>query len=255
MKHLRSIIIACLCAAPVFAGPPDTPVRTYSPSMIKQDLFGPHSAVTNIQEESVLQDRAGGKKSVALAALYSLLLPGMGELYAGGFASGKYFLAGEAVLWLTYAAFDIYGNAVRDDARAYAVAYAGVNPSGKDDQYYINIGNFRSMADYNDKKLRDRFLDAVYAPNTGYDWQWQSDAARAFYRDRRISSETVYNNRKFVAAAVIINHVLSAINAGRTAVRHNAELDNAFGDLQIRASVMGDVFSPHGIELTFVRSF
>jgi hypothetical protein len=36
-----------------------------------------------------------GKKSAGLAALYSLVLPGMGELYAEGFSSGKYFLLAE----------------------------------------------------------------------------------------------------------------------------------------------------------------
>jgi hypothetical protein len=250
-------LIATLFLTPLLAaaGSPEAHQGIPSRSVILHDLFGASSSGLSLQEGSTLQSRDEQKKSVALASIYSLLLPGMGELYAGEFESGKYFLAGEAALWLTYAVFNVYGNSLRDDSRAYATAYAGVNPAGKDDQYYVNIGNFLSITDYNQKKLRDRSLDAVYAPNSGYDWQWESDAARTFYRSQRISSENVYNNRKYVVAAVIVNHVLSAINAGRAAVRYNSSLDNALGDLQIRAGVIGGIASPQGLELSLVKPF
>jgi hypothetical protein len=50
-----------------------------------------------------------GERSVTLAVLYSLLLPGMGELYAGNFSSGKYYLIADAGLWLGYGGFQYYG--------------------------------------------------------------------------------------------------------------------------------------------------
>jgi hypothetical protein len=37
------------------------------------------------------------RKSPALAILYSILLPGMGELYAGDYSSGKYFTIADGV--------------------------------------------------------------------------------------------------------------------------------------------------------------
>src|SRR5512143_179554 len=86
-----------------------------------------------------------GKKSVGLAALYSLALPGMGELYAGSFSSGKYFLVAEGLLWLTYAVFQVRADALRDDSRAFAVAHAGITLQGKNDQYFVDIGNFVSI--------------------------------------------------------------------------------------------------------------
>ena len=39
------------------------------------------------------------KKNTGLAILYSALLPGMGELYAGDYSSGKYFTIADGVLW------------------------------------------------------------------------------------------------------------------------------------------------------------
>jgi len=205
---------------------------------------------------STMQESASPKKKVVgLAAIYSLVVPGMGELYADGFGTGKYFLAAEGVLWLTYAAFEIHGNSLRDDARTYAISRAGIDPQGKSDQFFVDIGNFLTVHDYNEKQLRDRELRKVYDPNAGFAWRWESDAARAQYRAQRIDAETMFNNKKFVVAAVIINHVASAINAARSAIAYNRALEDALGDLNIKADVWGGLANPHGIVVTVSRTF
>ena len=202
-----------------------------------------------------MQSESSGKKSVGLAAFYSLLLPGMGELYAGGFDSGKYFLIADGLLWLTFAAFEVSGNSLRDDSRAFAVSRAGVDPAGKDDQYYVDIGNFLDIHDYNEKQLRDREPETLYDPAAGYAWVWDSDASRATYRKQRIQSETMYNNNKFVVAGLIVNRVASAINAVRSVIAHNNALNEALGDLSFQADIMGGLAHPHGVMLTVTRGF
>jgi hypothetical protein len=202
-------------------------------------------AAAGMQEAGELET-----KSPFLASLYSLVLPGMGELYAGGFSSGKYFLIADGVLWLTLVAFELHGNALRDDARAYSVALAGVNPAGKDDQFFVDVGNFMNIDEYNQKKLRDRQLDRVYDAAAGYAWSWTTEAARMTYRDQRVSSENMYNNKKFVVAALVVNRVASAINAARAAVSHNNALEQAMRDVEFSASLMGGLSNPHGILLS-----
>jgi hypothetical protein len=205
-----------------------------------------------------MQDVVGagsGRKSVGLAAIYSLLLPGMGELYTDGFSSGKYFLIAEGALWLTYAGFSIYGDALRDDSRAFAVAHAEVALSGKDDQFFVDIGNFMTIDDYNDKKLRDRDLEKVYDPAQGYAWRWDSDLSRSTFREQRVASDNVYNNRKFVLAAVLLNHVASAINAARTAIVRNADENAQQSSLQFGAQVLGGPGNVHGVALTLQKTF
>ena len=225
---------------------PDRPPLIDPAAVLVTDhpLFDPHPP-----ESAVV------KKTVGLAAIYSLILPGMGELYANGFSSGRYFLAAEGICWLTYFSFDTYGNALRDDARSYAVSHAGVNPAGKSDQFYVDVGNFLTTTDYNDKKLRDRDPSLVYDANAGYAWRWESDASRLTFRDQRVASENWYNNKKFVAAAILINHVASAINAARAAIAYNKGVDDALGDLRFGASVMGGFGNPHGVMLTIEKGF
>lgn len=255
MALMRWILLcSLLVVAPLFAGTPSS--RSLSSFETKLDLVGPVRTLPVSSPEVLPDVSVPGKKSVGLAAIYSLLVPGMGELYAGAFgASGKYFLGAEGALWLTWGAFDIYGNSLRDDARAFAQAHAGASIGGKNDQFFVDLGNFMNTADYNDKKLRDREADKIYDPAAGYAWQWDSDASRATFRDRRVSSESVYNNRKFVIAAVLINHVASAINAARAAIAHNKEVDSGLGDLQIGATVLGGWDRPHGIMFNVAKNF
>jgi hypothetical protein len=220
---------------------------------VQQHLFS--GGLSGSTTPGLLPDEATPKKkSTGLAAMYSLLLPGMGEVYAGEFESGKYFLIAEGVLWLTYASFEIYGNQLRDDSRTFAQVHAGITPSGKEDQYFVDIGNFLDVRAFNEKKLRDREPEKLYKyPSDA--WRWDSDLSRATYRDERIASENMYNNEKFVVAAIVINHVGSAINAVRAAIAYNKAMSDAVGDLDIRADVMGGWAKPHGIMVTVTRKF
>jgi hypothetical protein len=200
-------------------------------------------------------DQPASRKSVGLAVVYSLLVPGMGELYAEGFASGKYFLMAEAALWLTYGAFEIHGNDLRDGARAFASARAGVSPGAKDDQFFVDLGNFLTMDEYNEKRLRDREPARLYSPAAGQYWRWDSDASRLTYREQRVSSEDMYNNRKFAAAAIVINHIVSAINAGRAAISYNSSLDKTLGSLELSSRTLGIPGSEHGVLVTLSKTF
>lgn len=163
------------------------------------------------------------KKSVVLAVVASLILPGMGELYAGSFESGKYNLIAEGGLWLVYSGFQMHANWLQQDARTFANQHSGAIFAQKDDQYSVNIGNFNTTDEYNQAKLRNREYELVYTADQ-YNWQWDSDANRAQFKDLRIRSGEVKNNAKFIIAAVVVNHLFSAFSAGRKAAAYNKSL-------------------------------
>jgi hypothetical protein len=163
------------------------------------------------------------KKSVVLAVVASLILPGMGELYAESFESGKYNLIAEGGLWLTYSGFRMHADWLQQDARTFANQHAGANFDNKDDQYSVDIGNFNTTDEYNQAKLRNRENDLVYTADQ-YKWQWDSDANRTQFKDLRIRSGEVKNNAKFFIAAVVVNHLFSAFSAGRKTAAYNKSL-------------------------------
>jgi len=223
--------------------------RDFSPRV---DLFQSQPELV-IPSHSFQGDARREKKNVGLAVLYSLLLPGMGELYVGRYDVGKYFTIGEGALWLTFTSLELYGTSLRNDARSFAGIHAGVNPAGKDHQYFIDIGNYSGIHEYTETILRNRELDRLYDPST-HSWQWDTEANRLLYRELRMSHDRVFNNNQFVIAAVLVNHVISAINAGRLAIAHNKRADEALL-FNMDVSILGGITHPHGIMLSVSGSF
>lgn len=222
------------------------------------ESFGKKMDGVNLLSEPALhayQDHGeNAKKSVPLAVLYSLLLPGMGELYAGDYSSGKYLTAAEGALWLTLIGFDRYGTWLRNDARTFAGQHANVNIEGKNTRYFVDIGNYNTIYDYNEQMLRDRNPYRLYAANSTYAWAWDTRSNREYFRDLRIKSDNMFNSINFVAAAIAVNHIVSAINAARIAMSYNTSIDPA-SSLEIRAGVMGGISDPHGITISIIKTF
>ena len=224
-------------------------------TVLRHEIVSQRSDAATLAIFSTENIASPAKKNQALAVVYSLLLPGMGELYADRFDNGRYSLVAEAALWLTYASFQQYGTWLQGDARSFASAHAGAVPSGKDDQFYVNLGNFSNMYDYNDKKLRDRNISEVYDPSQGYFWNWDSDVSRQRFRSLRISSDKVINNSRFVIGAIVVNHILSALNAARLARHFNKNADEAFGTWQVEPNVIGGLGKVDGVRLTYDYKF
>jgi len=250
---MRFVLGFLLLILPVSVFPHDA-TRHPSREEIRLHLLGDMSPLPAADSVAMTLTPSSAKKSPGLAVLYSLLLPGMGEFYAEE-SSGKYFLIAEGVLWLTYAAFDVRGNSLKADARSYSAVHAGVTTAGKNDQFFVDVGNFANLDDYNTKKLRDREPDKVYSAAEGYQWQWDSDNDRLTFRDQRISGDQWLNNRKFVGAAILLNHVASAINAARAAIRYNNALADPLGDLEIGTRMMGTASVPRGVGITLSKPF
>jgi len=188
-------------------------------TMVKQEHQAKIIAPVALEDN----DSSPSQKSVLLAAVASLIVPGLGEWYAGSFESGKYQLIAEGGLWLSYAGFRMHANWIQQNAQTFAVQHAGASFGNKDDQYAVNIGNFLSTEEYNQAKLRNREDDLVYVANQ-YQWQWDSDANRSQFKDMRIRSATIRNNSNFIIGAIVVNHVLSAFFAGKKAAAYNRSL-------------------------------
>lgn len=160
------------------------------------------------------------KKSPGLAILYSLLLPGMGELYAGNYSTGKYFTIADGVIWGFFTGMTIYGNNKEDDYRSFAKAYGSVNLDGKDDQYFADISLYENIDDFNREKELNRDFNEVYDLDTEF-WDWNGTAQRKEYRELWRSSETAKNNVRFAVGALVLNRIVSAIFAVRSVSAYN----------------------------------
>jgi hypothetical protein len=182
--------------------------------------------IPSANESTVSEQPATPSK--AKAFFLSFLLPGAGEYYAGSKKMAKIFLGTETLLWSTYFSFRIYGNWKKSDYELYAVSHAGIQPAGKDHKYYVAMENYNSLREYNEAKLRQRNLADLYPEDEQHNWQWDNKDSRRKFGTLRVASDRAYNRSLFVIGGVLINHLISGIDALRLAKkeesRHNQDI-------------------------------
>jgi len=194
------------------------------------------------------------KKSVGLGIIYSLLLPGMGELYADAYGSGKYFTIADGVLWGTLIGMSAYSSWQEDNYKTYAASTGGVvNDANKNEEFYANIGDYTSVYSYNDQKALERNFDEMY-DEEAYFWKWNSTDERRSYRDMWNSSETASNNIQFVVGGLILNRIVSAINAARLVSSYNNRLEEEVS-WNFTVGFMSQPNLPTSLTLNFQKSF
>jgi len=222
---------------------------------IRQELLSQKLEMTeNARVDLRLQPPSGSSKSVALAVVYSLLLPGMGDLYAEHFSTGKYFVMADAGLWLTYAGFRMQASWLKQDAQSFASQHSSASFAGKDAQFAVNLGNYASVDAYNQAKLRNGEYGLLYDPRSSFSWNWDSDADRLAYKARRARSDEVVRNSEFVLGALVLNRIVAALSAWRATTLFN-ERQTPDDKVQMGVHVTGDLTGSPAIALTFRKTF
>tara|TARA_X000001036_G_scaffold50914_1_gene40582 strand:+ start:2735 stop:3205 length:471 start_codon:yes stop_codon:yes gene_type:complete len=108
-----------------------------------------------------------------------------------------------------------YSNANRTEInyQAYAAQHAGVNIAGKNRQFWIDIGNYLSLDQFNEEHLRWRDFNAIYEQNNDWNWSWDDDGNRKYFEKMRIKSDTWKLRGSFLIGGMVLNHIISAVDA------------------------------------------
>lgn len=180
------------------------------------------------------------------AFLRSLAVPGWGHYYAdnNNWNRGKYHLAGEVVLVLSYFGLDARANYLENDFHTLAQSKAHANLSGKSRDYIIAIGNYDNLAAYNDAMLRTRNWNQVYPETAEYSWEWENSDYRFQYQDARDRVERTRNQLPALVALMVTNRLVSGISAfiqARDNIQNMPEASfsyiNEFGEPGVTASL------------------
>ena len=225
-------------------------IQTVSIQNLKHEI----SSVPVSEDETQLNfNLDDSKKSVGLGVIYSLLLPGMGELYADAYDIGKYFTIADGVLWGTFIGMNIYANCKENDYKSYAESRAGISNENKDENYYATISAYSDIESYNNEKALERNFEEMYDPDSFF-WKWNTEAERESYRDMWTSSEQTKNDVRFIIGGLILNRVASAINAARLVTSYNNRLEE---DLSWNFSVgfVNKPTLPTSLNFNFTTSF
>jgi hypothetical protein len=204
------------------------------------------------EQDVELENVNASKKSVGISLLLSLLLPGAGHYYLDRMDAGQYFLLGEGASWLGLAGVNIYGNIIRDNAETFARDHGSAQIDGKDEDYFVNIGNYRNIYDYNNEKLSFGEYEKVYSDVDKFYWNWDNDNNLLRYKAQRGESERIKNTSVIFASALIVNRIASAISAIVLTNQHN----NALSNMKLNSELMtGYGNRIDGVKLNLIKEF
>jgi hypothetical protein len=163
---------------------------------------------------------AQSAKSPKKAAFLSILLPGLGERYAGGQKSVKFFFFTEGMFWTGLFAFKKL-NATRENTyRTFATARAGATTTQRPNSFYDRLTSFDSIYDYNARLQYvegDQTTPLLETPENF--WEWDTRASRKQFQELR-SKATWARTRSFLfVGALLFNRFASALNAANIAAK------------------------------------
>jgi hypothetical protein len=253
----------------VLASAGSNPARADTPSLrdapdVRTEQHAPLSAI------ETLDDRRpqASAPSLERAVLYSLLLPGLGDYYAGRTYRARAFFVVEAAVWTSFVVFRSQGHLREENYKDFVVRFAGVSSKNHTDDFYKTIGLYDSSDDYEAEfKAEGRFelypdvgyyaLERYYLENRIDDfeeWAWSSSERRIDFREMRSSSRLAYRRSWYMVAAAAANRVMSAISAYQ-AVKSGSADGNAAGYRLHFGPPGHDVRGEYTAAVTLVRSF
>ena len=142
----------------------------------------------------------------------SAVIPGWGEYDLNHNSRGNFFITAE-ILGIVLTTFSyIKSNNISTTYRAIAANHAEVSIDGKNHQFWVDIGNYNSLGDYNDEHLRWREFDNLYPSETKWNWDWDTEEKRKEFEDLRVESDRMQLVGKFFIGGIVLNHIISAID-------------------------------------------
>jgi hypothetical protein len=199
-----------------------------------------------------------GRKSSKKAALYSALLPGLGEYYVGHKKKARYFFAAEAMSWIAFFGFRTYANWKEDDYINLARLNAGIDLEGRPDWLVDFVAFYDDIHQYNELgRALDRSRPYL-EDNADNHWAWDSPDDKAAFRQIKNRADEFQRRATFAIGAMVVLRIASVIDAIHDANRSGKRLDDIVErdrgrlDYRVEAGPEGENFQ---VGVTLVKRF
>ena len=258
-----AFILVCLFFATSYAGDIKKESRnenqilnTSSLTEISANYFNPLNSL-NYQDSLTREQKLAqlpGYKLPKRALFFSALIPGAGELYTKSYIKAGAFFLAEVVSWMVYGNYTNKGKDQEKKFQNYADAHwdpnvwldwrqnytqsiddahdttmvkylSGDKSATTEQQYYEMIGKypaFFSGWDFANYYQNQSEFDTIDMDSIEVKQRNSSDIG--FYMDMRDKSNKFFRLARTATNYVIVNHILSAIDAAWTAKRKNNRL-------------------------------
>jgi hypothetical protein len=178
--------------------------------------------------------------SAKKAVLYSLLLPGLGDWYAGKKERAKAFFVVDAAIWTSFIIFQVQGHKREESYQDFARQFAGISSTDHSDEFWSTIGQHNTSGVYESEFKKESRIEIW--PDVGYDaleayyldnrvsdfeeWAWASFETRVDYRELRSSSKVAYRRSGYMIAVAALNRVVASVFAWHAVKSSRGELDD-----------------------------
>ena len=143
----------------------------------------------------------------------SFLVPGWGQSELGYKERSKMYNYIEIGILLSMFSSTKYSNEIKRNYIAYATEHAGVISNGKDREFWVDIGNYNTLNEYNSEHLRNRDTGELYPQTVEWRWSWDNSENRKYFESKRIQSDKLKLFSTFTFGALFLNHFISSIDA------------------------------------------
>ena len=142
--------------------------------------------------------------------LKSIIVPGWGEYALKEKKRSRLFSNIELSLWTACLGAYTYSHHSMLKYKSFAIEHAGVFSSGKDKKYWVDIGNYIDIENHNSEHLRWRYFDELYDENDS--WYWDNIDNMKKFESMRIKSDYYAKTGEYIIGAIVLNHIISAID-------------------------------------------
>jgi hypothetical protein len=215
--------------------------------------------------EKVTTDVYGFKgKSVKRAFLYSLIVPGTGEFYAGSKIKAALFFGLDVTLWSFYFNYHKKGKNkeneyrgfadqhwIEDDYRQWLIDSLGITSGSDQDSFWNKEKQSWDWLSHHLPDKKDQQYYEMIGKYNQFEFGWDdfpteaSQPNRNFYLDMRRDSNNLLNKAKYSVMFSLANHILSSFDAAVAVKKYNKKGER-FSQIhfQMRLSERNDEIVP-----------
>jgi hypothetical protein len=204
----------------------------------------PDAAIFSAQRASIL--------------LRSLTVPGWGQATLGKRHAAAFFGTAELGIWTAFTAFRIQEVMRAQSYTRTARLFAGIDLSGRDEEYRRIVGAFSSSDEYNllvvARDAANLYMPDPYAPDmAGYRayiaqhslsganaWQWADEQSFRRYGSQRKDAQRAAIRANTAMAVAIANRIVSAVHAARGAGKAAAGAGHTSWNVDFRPGQPGE---------------
>lgn len=190
--------------------------------------------------------------------LRSLTVPGWGQATLGHRHAAAFFATAELGIWGAFTAFRIQETLRAQSYSRTARLFAGIDVSGRDEEYRRIVGAFASSDEYNllvvARDAANLYMQDVYHPDmVGYRayiaahsvgganaWQWSDEASFRRYRSQRKEAQRASIRANTAMAVAIVNRLVCAVHSARGAGKAAAGTDRTSWKLDVTPGQQGE---------------